>query len=246
MGDVCLIVAPHPDDETIGAGIWIARRSHCAITILHTTDGSPRDLTNARAAGFQTRRAYGAARRRELAAALALVGGSRIRLRRLNYVDKESYLHLPELVARTAAVIDELRPSIVLSPAYEGGHPDHDAAAFAVAIARMRVAASFRHVEFPLYHAGPDGGMITGRFLPSENPEEVCILTPAEQATKRAMLRSFTTQQEILSHFGVEKEMLRDAPDYDFGRPPHAGRLLYEEWNFGVSGEDWRRRACDV
>src|ERR1041384_2270935 len=126
MGDRCLIVAPHPDDETIGAGIWMHRHRNCEITLLHITDGSPRDPADAKAVGFPNRRAYAAARRRELHAALSLVGVRHSQLRIFSYGDKETYQHLPELVARMTALIDQLRPTLVLSPAYEGGHPDHD------------------------------------------------------------------------------------------------------------------------
>ena len=240
----CLIVAPHPDDETIGAGIWMDRQRGRHITVLHLTDGSPRDLANARASGFQSRRAYAAARRRELHTALRLVGVSSSQLRVFSYVDKETYLHLPELIARLAAILDELQPSLVLCPAYEGGHPDHDSAAFAVAAARRRVSSPFRHREFPLYHAGPGGAMVSGEFLHGPHAEvEVCSLSEVEQDKKRAMLRSFTTQQEILKQFRLLHESFRDAPSYDFTRPPHEGKLLYEYWNLGVSGEHWLLRA---
>ena len=223
------------------------RNRDCDITLVHVTDGSPRDLADARKAGLRSRRAYAAARRRELHDALRLVGIGRRQLRVFSYVDKESHLHLPELITRMASLIDELRPPVVFSPAYEGGHPDHDSAALAVAAARQRAAAVFRHREYPLYHAGPGGAMVTQEFLPSAGTRiDVCRLSGAEQEKKRAMLARFTTQQHILKEFAVSNECFRDAPTYDFSRPPHAGMLLYEYWNFGVSGEQWRARAREA
>jgi N-acetylglucosamine malate deacetylase 2 len=247
MPDACLIVAPHPDDETIGAGIWMARNRSRDITLVHLTDGSPRNLTFARAAGFHSRKAYAAARRRELKDALRLLAPNRIRLRRFDYPDQETCGHLPELIARLAALIDMRRPSLVLSPAYEGGHPDHDSASLAVAVARALTRTPFRHREYALYHAGPNGETVTGKFLPCGDASvEVCILSAAEQDQKRAMLASFASQQDILKQFPVFEESFRDAPDYRFSRPPHSGRLLYEHWNFEISGEEWRRRAREV
>jgi N-acetylglucosamine malate deacetylase 2 len=247
IGCRCLIVAPHPDDETIGAGIWMDRHLSHEIALVHITDGSPRDLANARAAGFRSRREYAAARRRELHSALRLAGVGRRQLRIFSYVDKEVHLHLPELIARTAALIGKLRPSLVLSPAYEGGHPDHDSSALAVAATRRQVATPFRHREYRLYHAGPDGAMVSGEFFSHPDaPVEVCPLSPAEQDKKRAMLASFTSQQHILKQFAVLDECFRDAPSYDFRCPPHAGTLLYEHWGLGVSGADWRQRAREA
>jgi LmbE family N-acetylglucosaminyl deacetylase len=246
-GRSCLIVAPHPDDETIGAGIWMDRHSDWDITLLHVTDGSPRDGGDARSAGLSSRRAYAEARRRELHEALGMLAPGRRRCRVLSYVDKESILHVEEIITRTAALIEKLRPATVLSPAYEGGHPDHDATALALALARTRVSYRFRHQEYTLYHAGRDGEMTSGEFLQSDpTAAEVLRLTEAEQRKKRKMMAAFTTQAGILSRFEVGEEHFRDAPAYDFTRAPHEGRLLYESWNIGVTGEEWRRLARTV
>jgi len=58
-----LVVAAHPDDEIIGAGIWLHRNARESLHILHITDGSPHDMQDARAQGFATREAYSSARR---------------------------------------------------------------------------------------------------------------------------------------------------------------------------------------
>jgi LmbE family N-acetylglucosaminyl deacetylase len=223
------------------------RHREAELYVLHVTDGSPRDLENARAAGFQSRRAYAAARRKEVYKALRYVGVSRRRCRIFSYVDKETWLHLPELIARMAALIDHLRPTLVLSPAYEGGHPDHDSVALAVQFAWRRLSRPFLRREYPLYHAGSDGALVSGDFLAHPDISvEVLSLSEAEQNRKRQMLASFMTQQDMLKQFTTLEERFRDAPAYDFTRPPHDGTLLYEYWKMGVSGADWRlcvRRA---
>ncbi len=145
------------------------------------------------------------------------------------------------------ALIEASRPEMVLSPAYEGGHPDHDAAAFAVAMARRRTAHRFMHREYPLYHAGPTGEMISGAFLPGRlGPVETMVLTQSEHLKKQRMLAAFVTQVRILSRLEVAAEYFRDTPEYDFARPPHDGMLLYEIWKMGVSGVEWRRRAVEA
>ena len=242
-----MIVAPHPDDETIGAAIWMARHRDIRITLLHITDGSPRDPADFPAAGFASREAYADERRCELGEALSLFRIGPEQLRSFSYVDKESHLHLPELIARMLALIKELQPAVVLSPAYEGGHPDHDTAALAVAVARLHVTQSFCHLEYRLYHAGPNGAMVTDEFLPQPmNPVEVCPLTKAEQQLKRRMLATFRTQQHILREFSLSNEQFRPAPSYDFARPPHEGMLMYEHWGWAISGKEWRDYAAEA
>jgi len=235
-----LIVAAHPDDETIGAGIWMARRpSSDGITIVHVTDGSPRYLSDARSAGFATREEYAAERRRELLAAVGLAGIHPDQCRALGYVDQESFHDLRDLVESIRGVIAELKPDLILTHPYEGGHPDHDACAFAVGHALDGAP----HHEFASYHNGPTG-LVSGKFL-CEGPEEVLTLSPAERELKAAMFSCFRSQKRVLDWFTIAQEKFRIAPKYDFTKPPHEGELLYERFGF-ATGEDWRRRAAEA
>ncbi|MDF2780993.1 MAG: LmbE family protein, partial [Geminicoccaceae bacterium] len=55
-----LIVAAHPDDEVIGASTLLMRIPE--LRLLHVTDGAPRDLRDAQAAGFAGWQDYAQAR----------------------------------------------------------------------------------------------------------------------------------------------------------------------------------------
>ena len=128
---------------------------------------------------------------------------------------------------------------VVLTHPYEGGHPDHDAAAFIAAHCGCPV------LEFASYHAGLGSGMRTGAFLPGPEPVRVG-LTVAEQARKRAMLGAFATQAGTLAPFGTEYELFREAPGYDFSRAPHDGLLHYEQYDWGMTGARWRLLAAEA
>jgi LmbE family N-acetylglucosaminyl deacetylase len=239
-----LVVAPHPDDETIGSGIWMKRHGSAALRILHLTRGSPLDVGDARKAGFHTRSEYALARQKELRKALHLIGLGDTARDCLGFIDQNLWLHLPRLVARLESLIRRFSPKLVLSPAYEGGHPDHDAAAFAVAAVRRQAKMAFRHLEYRLYHAGPDDAVAADSFLPSAtNAIQVIWLTAAERKLKSRMLAAFASQRGFLEWFPIANEQFREAPRYDFTRPPHAGRLLYESWGWKVTGEAWRQQA---
>jgi LmbE family N-acetylglucosaminyl deacetylase len=236
-----LVVVAHPDDETLGAANWLRRHGDLDRHILHVTDGGPRDMHGAH--GFATRESYAAARRTELLEAMRRLEIPESSCHQCPYPDKESYLHLPALVLHVASWIERLQPSVVLTHAYEGGHPDHDAAAFAVAMVRRR-RGGFRHLEFPLYHAGPDGEMITGTFLDtSQGREEESALSRQEREWKADLLACFRTQSDMLSRFTLAHEPMRDSLEYDFTRSPHVGLPLYERLGWGVTGAEWRQHA---
>jgi N-acetylglucosamine malate deacetylase 2 len=237
-----LVVTAHPDDEVIGLGAQLPRLDD--LHILHVTDGAPRNMVDARANGFETREEYARARRRELEAALELCGIPPERLWQAGIVDQEASFRLGDLIGITADVIGQVRPDLIFCHAYEGGHPDHDASAFAVHAAlyqlRRKRGPEAVLMEFALYHAAPDG-MAVFRFLPrDECPWILLPLTLEESVLKRQMKACFKTQRRVLAAFPVSVEIFRIAPIYDFTIPPHSGRLYYENFEWGVDGETWR------
>jgi N-acetylglucosamine malate deacetylase 2 len=240
-----LVVAAHPDDETIGLGAQL-RRLPCA-RILHVTDGAPRDARDVATHGFPDCASYAAARRAELAAALRLAGLGPETSGTLGIPDQEASLHLAWLAQRLVSHLATSGAEVVVTHAYEGGHPDHDATAFAVQAAlRLASAGGPRLVEMAGYHAGPSG-MAVGDFLPGTGAAPVTVTLSAEQcALKRDMLACFTTQRQVLAGFPVGTERLRPAPSYDFTAPPHSGRLFYETFPWGMTGTRFRRLAAEA
>ncbi|MEO8130395.1 MAG: PIG-L family deacetylase, partial [Bryobacteraceae bacterium] len=131
-----LVVAAHPDDETLGAGIWMHRQAPDRVHVLHITDGSPQDMHDATLLGFPTRESYARARREEMSGVIQMLGIPPENWNQLEIPDKEAHLHTSQLLTQMAGIIDVIEPALVVTHAYEGGHPDHDTAAFAVALLR--------------------------------------------------------------------------------------------------------------
>ncbi|HET9087847.1 MAG TPA: PIG-L family deacetylase [Acidobacteriaceae bacterium] len=232
-----VVIFAHPDDETVALGGRLGRFQHARL--VHATDGAPQNEQDSRAQGFSSLGAYRRARQQELALALLLAGLSGTSRECLQIPDQQASLQLAQLTRHVVRLLATHRPEVVFTHPYEGGHPDHDACAFAVqhAVAILsRGQASPVVVESTFYHAGPEG-IATGFFLPSASSlsEITYALTGEEKRRKRALMGCFATQQETLRYFPTDTESFRLAPNYDFRKPPHVPPVFYDRYAWGMT-----------
>lgn len=230
------IVVAHPDDETYGCGAALARLH--GVTLVHVTDGAPRNGADALAHGFSGWEAYAEARRDELGAALALAGGQSIFRLSLRLPDQEAHLHSLEIVRSLSMLFNERKISTVLTHAFEGGHPDHDTVAFSVA----QAAHETEIVEMPYYRLGPSEPLSQSfAQIDGAGEEHRIDLTTEEKKRKQRMIAAYKTQVEPLSQVSLEFETFRRAPRYDFSAIPNDGRIFYEKlFDWGISAKQVR------
>ncbi len=230
------LVTAHPDDEAVGLGGVMAQFE--TLSLLQLTDGAPLDATAVARAGFATRQAYAAARRGELVDALQAMTDSRLsRLICYEIPDGSLVAHLDIVIERL--IEDLVWVEAVFTHPFEGGHADHDVAAFAVQTACARLSREGSRapvrLEFTSYHCHM--GLVTsGRFLDDPACPEIAVaLTPQAARRKEAAFACHRTQADNLRFFGFGAERFRRAPTYDFTRPPVAEPM------YGLA--EWERLA---
>ena len=248
-----LLLAAHPDDETIGASAILGRIPGASVVYL--TDGAPSDPQFRSPHVSGSRELYACVRAEEAASALSFVDVPPERLLFLSGVDQEAIFRAAELIDEFVPIIQEFKPSVIITHPYEGGHPDHDAAALVARISAQIVRQNSNApdiLEMTSYHSA-EGLRVAGQFLSSppllggEIEPGVRLSLSAEERTRKArMLGCYVSQWHVISDFPLEPEQLRPAPFYDFTRRPHEGQLWYESLHWPLSGDRWRELAGQV
>lgn len=140
----------------------------------------------------------------------------------LRFRDGELYRSIPRLFARIAAIVEKYKPDVLLTHAYEAGHPDHDVCAFIGA--RLSSRFGIPVWEMPYYRGDPvNGGLIYQQFLGDSSDSFDLAGSDAELGLKRKMFSLHKSQQSVLSEFDSARESFRPQPQYDFSTPPTPG-----------------------
>jgi LmbE family N-acetylglucosaminyl deacetylase len=130
-----MVLAPHPDDETLGCGAVLARAAAAGtpVSVVVATDGRHSTLSTVyspeRIADLRTS---------ELRAACRALGVPDRDIVQLGFEDRTLADNLPALTEQLAGLFAERRPELVLVPCRQDAHPDHRA----THLAALRAAAT--------------------------------------------------------------------------------------------------------
>ncbi|WNG14158.1 PIG-L deacetylase family protein [Cystobacter fuscus] len=227
-----LFVTAHPDDAVRGAS-WLLRRSPHAY-VVHVTPGTPEAHDQLlEQASFE---------------ALSLAGLGPERLLSLGTRERMASQELATLTECLVALLKALRPTLLVVHPYEGGHPDHDAAAFishaavALLVRGGRTPPSLLEMAVPACgHPAPHPSGFQSAW--DDRPVATVALSAEDRALKQRMLACQASHGWDSRSASSAPEHYRLAPRYDFTRPPRAGRLLYDVPTPGMTAVRWRRLA---
>lgn len=215
-----LVVAPHPDDETIATGLLIqqvrAAGGEVRILLLTEGDNNPwpqRWLERRVSIRAADRQRWGRRRHAEMLQALECLGVPAQALQPLGWPDMGITDELLQTgrapVSALSAAIGQFGPSLVVAPALADRHPDHAAAHVLVRLALAGQASPPPLLNYLVHGRAGDGDSFEIHG------------TTAQSACKRAALAAHRSQMALSG-----KRMLRLAtrPERHAGLPtPLAG-----------------------
>ena len=223
-------VFAHPDDDVFISGL-MRRLISTGSEVLGVW------LTSGGFLGGQERREA------ELRSAASILGLEKKRYELLRFPDLGLMRSLDSAAVALKEIFVRFKPDNVFVTAFEGGHPDHDAANFIVYESRFRSMLDFPIFEFPLYNgtgpfwswrwrinAFPSGGPAT-LFIPLDSSEVDCKFSIMRVYSSQWMYMAPAFLAKSRKKLITQGEPYRKCPKTrDHSLPPHAGKLNYERW----------------
>jgi LmbE family N-acetylglucosaminyl deacetylase len=219
-----LILAPHPDDETLSAGglIQQAAAAGAEVRVIFATDGDnnpwPQRVIERRwRIGPKDRARWGARRRREAVSALAGLGLP---------ADRAVFLHYPDQgltslllsgdekpVVALAREIAAWCPTLLVMPSELDLHPDHSALSLMAHFALARPGSDPRRSATIRY-------LVHGPHPPPNRDWRILPLSPLEQRRKREAILRYASQvalsrRRFMSFAGDDERFIAAADPVD-------------------------------
>jgi LmbE family N-acetylglucosaminyl deacetylase len=252
-----LVVAPHPDDETLGCGLLLQQvlAAGGEVRILLLTDGDdnpwPQRYLERRVVIDEAgRRRWGARRREEMVHALQRLGVPASALQPLAWPDMGVTSRLRDdlagSIASMRAAIEAFRPSLLCAPALRDSHPDHGAGHVLCRLALAGLAPAPLLLTYAVHGAGATArDALHVEATPAQQQRKLAALAEHRSQlalSRRRMLRlANSPERYIRVRGGVQAGRLPWRPS-----PALRGRLrLLLATPAGIRDRSWREAPLE-
>lgn len=217
-----LVVAPHPDDESLAAGMLIQRvlaaGGQAHVLLLTDGDDNPwpqRWMERRIVVGDAGRARWGARRRLEVQAAMARLGVPADHLHALGWHDMQVTDELRRrhgvAVHAVREVVERVRPTLVVIPDLGDAHPDHGSAHV---LARLALSA-----------AGSRADVLTYMVHGVERSAPEALLVPDRDASRQAVKVDAVLQHATQMELSRKRMLGVAARPERFDRPADASGM---------------------
>tara|TARA_B100000989_G_C19502282_1_gene454835 strand:+ start:73 stop:831 length:759 start_codon:yes stop_codon:yes gene_type:complete len=226
MTNNTLILAAHPDDEVVGLSIKIREliKSGSFVYIFYLTNG----VISKDSRWFWEKKNYTfklEKRIYELEQSMKLLGIRNYKVQQIN--SRTIKNNLFKTFYSVNKIIKKYKIKTIFTPAYEGGHQDHDLTNFIAS----KFKKNIRVYEYPEYNFF-NRKILSNTFFKLNGNETIYFLNEKEKIFKKKLLNIYVSEQKNLSYLKVEKECLRPISHYNYLLPAHIGTLFYRRFAF--------------
>jgi len=206
MARSILIIAPHPDDETLGCGGVFAKRAAegCDVAVVVVTDGRHLfRLSRWKIERDPTPRETSDMRKNETRRAVDILGARSETIRFLDIEDGTLARHIDAVSATIADVIRDVAPEAIYVTSEHEEHTDHVAAC---AVVRSAMATTQSPATLYRYVIALRSGLTAA----SIDEPSVAVDVAAHMDTKRRAVRQFASHLTIVGT-GQTEPFFKDA-----------------------------------
>lgn len=219
-----LVLAPHPDDEVVGTCTIIKRgiKQGKSFYIFFLTNG----VITKKEMWFFLRKKHKEnvkIRLNEMHKAVNSLGIKNFFLQ--DIPSRTLKENISTTLDKINSILKKLKIDTIMTPAYEGGHQDHDVANF-IASKFIDKLDVYEFAEYNNFNKLS----VCNTFIKKYGNEIKIILNDQEIYYKKKILNIYKSESRNLGHIDCKKELYRKLIDYNYFERPHNGILFYERF----------------
>lgn len=220
-----LLIAPHPDDELVGATFIIKKvLLKKNLIIFFPTNG----VLSKEEMWFWDKKKYKEKkklRNEEMKKSLLLLGVKKFF--KQDIPTRKLKENIVKTFRKINLLVKDYKIDTIFCPAYEGGHQDHDVSNFICSRVRT-ISKVYEYAEYNFLK----GQINCNEFVKPIKNEVIIRLSEKEKKEKIKLLKIYNSEKGNLDYLSLEKECYRKLYDYDYSKPPHLGKLFYRRFSF--------------